>query len=91
MNAKEDQVTRPSHYNQHPSGVECIDITKHHSFNIGNVIKYCWRQGLKDSEPAPKDLKKAVRYALYELGLFLESADIIDFLQDEISYLEDKK
>jgi len=42
------RVNHPKYYNQHPSGVECIDIIRHYSFNIGCVIKYLWRAGLKD-------------------------------------------
>lgn len=52
----------PEHYKSHPSGVECIDITRHHNFNVGNVIKYCWRQGLKEGETSLTDLKKAQWY-----------------------------
>ena len=63
-----DQVNRPSHYTSHPSGVECIAITEHYDFCVGNAIKYLWRCGLKVEEGmAPKDkeiedLKKAVYY-----------------------------
>lgn len=47
MTQQESSVNHPIHYNQHPSGIECIDIVRHHDFNIGNVIKYIWRAGLK--------------------------------------------
>lgn len=36
-------IDHPSHYNKHPSGVECISITEWFNFNIGNAIKYLWR------------------------------------------------
>lgn len=55
-----DQVNNPKHYNSHPSGVECIQIAEHYNFNIGNVIKYLWRAGLKHD--AIVDLKKAAWY-----------------------------
>lgn len=55
-------VNHPEHYNLHPSGVECIDVVRHHNFNIGSAIKYLWRQGLKDGEPSVKDLSKAIWY-----------------------------
>lgn len=42
-----DSVNHPKHYNSHPSGVECITITEHMNFNIGNAVKYLWRAGLK--------------------------------------------
>lgn len=57
-----DPITKPKHYNSHPSGIECIEITQHHDFCIGNSIKYLWRQGLKDGENSVTDLKKAVWY-----------------------------
>ena len=50
----------PSHYRQHPSGVECITITEHFGFCIGNAIKYLWRAGLKGD--AVEDLRKAAWY-----------------------------
>jgi len=30
-----DAVNHPSHYTSHPSGIECITITEHFSFNLG--------------------------------------------------------
>lgn len=53
----DDAVNNPSHYNDHPSGVECIEITEHMSFCLGNAVKYIWRAGLKGD--AIEDLKKA--------------------------------
>ena len=55
-------VEHPQHYTSHPSGIECIDITRHHDFAIGNAIKYLWRAGLKDSDNEIQDLEKAVWY-----------------------------
>lgn len=49
----------PNHY-QFPGGVEPIDIAKHLSFNLGNVIKYAARAGRKGD--AIEDLRKARRY-----------------------------
>lgn len=59
---KDDPVNHPSHYVAHPSGIECIEITRHHDFTIGNAIKYLWRAGLKDSDNEVQDLKKAIWY-----------------------------
>lgn len=70
----------PAHYKSDPSGVECITITRHRNFNVGNAIKYLWRAGLKGADTAIlndtnaatiTDLKKAAWY-----------------IQDEISRLE---
>lgn len=63
-----DNVNHPSHYTSNPSGIECIDVVRYMTFNIGNVVKYCWRAGLKseegmtDKEKRIEDLKKAQFY-----------------------------
>lgn len=55
-----DPVNQPSHYTSHPSGIECIQITEHMNFCLGNAVKYIWRAGLKDDDI--QDLKKARYY-----------------------------
>lgn len=55
-----DPVNHPSHYTSHPSGVECITVTEHMGFNLGNAVKYIWRADLKDN--AMEDLDKAEWY-----------------------------
>lgn len=62
-----DQVNHPKHYTSDPSGVECIEITRHRNFNIGNAMKYLWRAGLKDSDAEVQDLEKAVWYIQDEI------------------------
>lgn len=62
-----ETVNHPPHYNKHPSGVECIDIVEEMSFNIGNAVKYCWRQGLKPDNSAEQDLRKAIWYLEREI------------------------
>lgn len=64
---KADPVDHPSHYTAHPSGVECITITEHMNFNLGNAVKYIWRAGLKDSKNHREDLKKAAWYVAREI------------------------
>lgn len=70
---KKDNINHPSHYTSHPSGIECIDITEHHDFCIGNAIKYLWRAGLKSEDGISKkekqieDLKKAIWYIKREI------------------------
>jgi hypothetical protein len=60
-----DPVNRPRHYTTHPSGVECIQITEHMNFNLGNAVKYLWRA---DEKGAPiQDLEKAVWYITREI------------------------
>ena len=60
-----DMVNHPPHYTSHPSGVECITITQHMGFNLGNALKYIWRADLKND--TNEDLKKAVWYINREL------------------------
>ena len=60
-----DPVNHPAHYTAHPSGVECIDITKHMNFCLGNAIKYIWRAELKND--AIEDLRKAIVYLEFEI------------------------
>jgi hypothetical protein len=66
-NSKENNHIDPKHYKSHPSGIECIEITRHFCFNLGNVFKYLWRF---DKKGAPvEDLKKASWYLFDELLL----------------------
>lgn len=61
-----DDINSPKHYTSHKSGVECITITEHMGFNLGNAIKYLWRA---DEKGAPlDDLKKAAWYIQREIA-----------------------
>lgn len=53
--------TNPDHYRAHPSGVECITVTEHLGFCLGNAVKYIWRSGERP-ERTVEDLKKARWY-----------------------------
>jgi hypothetical protein len=55
-----EAVNHPQHYNGHPSGVECITVVEHMSFNCGNAVKYVWRADHKGKRI--EDLKKARWY-----------------------------
>lgn len=67
---KIDNVNHPPHYTwlKDKCGIEVIDITRHMDFDLGNVVKYVLRQGLKseegmsNTEKAIEDLKKARWY-----------------------------
>ena len=67
---KIDNVNHPPHYTwlKDKCGIEVIDITRHMDFDLGNVVKYVLRQGLKseegmsNTEKALEDLKKARWY-----------------------------
>lgn len=73
-----DPVNHPPHYNNSPAAcecgrrIECIDVTRHYSFNIGNAIKYLWRCDLKGR--AVEDLKKAIWYIEDEIAKREKSA-----------------
>ena len=58
-------ATNPGHYRSHPSGVECIQITEHMNFCLGNAMKYIWRAGMK-GDPI-EDLEKARWYSDREI------------------------
>jgi len=51
-----DNVNHPKHYTSHPSRIECIQITRHMNFNLGNAMKYIWRADEKDN--SIEDLQK---------------------------------
>ena len=55
-----DPVNKPKHYTAHPSGVDCIQITEHMNFCLGNAITYIWRADLKID--TIEDLRKARWY-----------------------------
>ena len=69
----DSMVNHPPHYTSDPSGVECIDITRHRNFNIGNAFKYLWRNGLKEDKLGDnkakqiQDLEKAIFYIQDEI------------------------
>jgi hypothetical protein len=59
-----DPVDHPVHYTSHPSKIECIQITEHMSFLMGNAMKYLWRADLKNGL---EDLQKAAWYIQREI------------------------
>jgi hypothetical protein len=65
VTAATNDPINPAHYRDHPSGVECITITEHMTFNVGNAIKYAWRAGKKGD--AVQDLRKAIWYLEREI------------------------
>lgn len=67
-----DNVNHPRHYlsgdascNGCNTKIECIDITRHLNFNIGNAIKYLWRCDHKENPI--EDLQKALWYINNEI------------------------
>lgn len=78
---EEDPINHPPHYTSHPSGIECITVTEHMNFNLGNAMKYIWRSEEKGNALA--DLEKARWYISRELerlrrcGLPIKSANLM--------------
>lgn len=71
--AKVDLVNHPPHYTSSEAqcshcgqDIECIDVTRHMGFNLGNAVKYIWREAIKGS--AIQDLKKALWYIQDEIN-----------------------
>ncbi|ALF01426.1 hypothetical protein SEA_LILPHARAOH_47 [Mycobacterium phage LilPharaoh] len=67
-----DMVAHPAHYTSSPAQcsecghpIECIDITQHMGFCLGNATKYIWRCDLKND--AIEDLRKAIQYIEFEI------------------------
>jgi hypothetical protein len=74
-----DNVNHPKHYTNHPSGVECIEVTEHMNFCVGNAIKYLWRAGLKGEQI--EDLRKARWYIDREIARILNNGDEPPFMK----------
>lgn len=75
----DERVNHPEHY-QHPSGVECITIARHHDFNTGNALKHLFRAGLKQEQgfsPLDKQIEELQNAVIY--------------IQDEIKLLKSKQ
>ena len=64
---EKEAINHPEHYNEHPSGVECIQIVEHMNFCLGNAMKYIWRAGVKTENP-DEDLEKAKWYIQREIN-----------------------
>ena len=81
MEGGNENVNHPKHYTSDPSGVECIEITKHRDFCIGNAIKYLWRAGIKqedgmtDKQKQIEDLEKAIWYINAEIEMLKEKEE----------------
>lgn len=61
-------VDHPAHYNNHPSGIEAIEVCRFMNFNVGSAFKYVYRRGDKvergmtKEQAIQKDLDKALWY-----------------------------
>ena len=83
-----DPVNHPQHYLTHRSGIECIQITEHMSFCLGNAIKYIWRA---DSKGAPiNDLRKAIWYLEREITRRTDEANTAPLVTKSVSLPTEK-
>ena len=69
-----ETVNHPQHYNEHPAGVECIDVVEWFNFNIGSAIKYLWRAEHKGKQI--EDLEKAAWYIEREISRIIQHNSI---------------
>lgn len=67
LTTEEERINHPKHYNQHPRGIECIDVIEYMNFNIGSALKYLWRGGFKPESAIEQDYEKAIWYIRREL------------------------
>lgn len=77
---KFDPVNRPTHYNLHASGVECIEIVEWFPSCLANAWKYLHRKDLK--EKPLQDLRKAAWYVRREIlrrGKLARQKVVLDF------------
>lgn len=66
---KPDMVNHPPHYNQHPKGIECIDVIEENPFpNLANAIRYLWRVSWGGKFNDLEDLEKAKWYVEREIS-----------------------
>jgi hypothetical protein len=65
VDLKDNPVSHPAHYCQHPSGIEAIEICGYMNFNLGNAIKYILRADYKGK--AVEDLLKSRWYIEREI------------------------
>lgn len=72
-----EQVDHPPHYRK-DSGLEAIDAIEAWdlNFNLGNVVKYVCRAGLKDNTDGIEDLEKALWYIQRELNARASSPEL---------------
>lgn len=78
---KPDIVNHPPHYTSHPSGMECIQLSRLFPFSLGNFIKYLWRSGEKD------DVQQERRKARWYLADYMDNMPDIRFDIDPIMEL----
>lgn len=64
-------VEHPTHYNNHASAIEAIDVIEYLTGNMFNTVKYVWRANHKGK--SVEDTEKALWYAKRELRRVITS------------------
>ncbi|WP_457095111.1 DUF3310 domain-containing protein [Mycobacteroides abscessus] len=83
-----DLINHPPHYTLHPSGIECIWVTRLMTYTCGNAVKYVWRtdhkNGKQDLEKAIWYLEDAVRHAdpVFLPNWYEEAVDKLDHVME---------
>ena len=68
---KWDNVKKPCHYANHPSGIECCEISKYLSAGLSQAFQYVWRF---EDKGGTQDLEKAIKWI--EIELTIEPEDV---------------
>ena len=90
-----EQVNHPRHYNTRKDNLECIDIIRHYTFDVGCAVKYLWRAGQKEDIGRPmrekeiEDLEKALWYIGDELYFGIDRDGFAGMVREEEGDLED--
>lgn len=71
-----DRVSKASHYNLHPSGVEVKHVTSRLGFNLANCFKYVVRHDVEEQGTPERSLRSAIWY-LQEHRRTLDVAPLI--------------
>lgn len=67
--ADADMANHPPHYNQHPAGIEAIDVIESNPFyNLAAAMKYLWRVSWGSKHNGIEDLEKAVWHTNREIA-----------------------
>ncbi len=74
-----DDAINPRHYSVHPSGVQCIEISRWLSADLAQAFQYVWRCGQKD-DPV-QDLKKAIWFIEDEMSINNDDKHTINYLK----------
>lgn len=85
----DDPINHPKHYTSSPSGVECIDVIRHMTFNLGTAVKFIWRAGVKDEASHIMDLQKAAWYLNNEIERLRDIPNML-FSEKELDKASEK-